>query len=310
MSGALWTKLRYVRGALLVAETEAAPLDPPGTVALHSDANGILQGHAYSVLRVVQIEDRDGVHRLLQLRDPWGASRWRGKWSRYDTRSWSRKLRERLGYTPVESCGVGGGSDGNAELRRGSVEEREPDEDQNEDDGADDGGCFWISFQDFVCSFKMLHVCRLFDPSEWKQKSVEGVWRADGGTKVSLRITAAKPRGRKGRDNVRVFVSITNTTPGLRFYPYMSLLLLAVDADASIRRSRVLSRHVVASTGKYKDVRDLSFETKLPYGDATFTLYPSLFPATAHGSFTINVYCVADFELSVGGRAAAAPSAV
>ena len=53
-------------------------------------------------------------------------------------------------------------------------------------------------------------------------------------------------------------------------------------------------------------VRDLSFETKLPYGDSTFTLYPSLFPATAHGSFTINVYCVADFELLVGGGPAPA----
>jgi len=39
--------------------------------------HGILQGHAYSVLRLKQIQGR----RLVQFRNPWGSFEWKGDWS-------------------------------------------------------------------------------------------------------------------------------------------------------------------------------------------------------------------------------------
>lgn len=41
-------------------------------------ADGILEGHAYSVLEVQEVY---GV-RLIRLRNPWGKDEWRGRWCR------------------------------------------------------------------------------------------------------------------------------------------------------------------------------------------------------------------------------------
>lgn len=53
---------------------------------MHSGAelervDGLVDGHAYAVLRVESAVAADGRHRLLQLRNPWGRTEWNGAWS-------------------------------------------------------------------------------------------------------------------------------------------------------------------------------------------------------------------------------------
>ena len=88
-----------------------------------SDAkHGIVQGHAYAVLRVLEVDNI----KLLQLRNPWGSFEWDGPWSD-KAPEWDRypSIRRQL---------------------RG-------------DAGAEDDGKFWMEWSDFVVHFRMLDVC-------------------------------------------------------------------------------------------------------------------------------------------------------
>lgn len=59
-------------------------------------STGIIQGHAYSILSVHDVNVSGQSHRLLKLRNPWGKSEWNGLWS--DTSPvWTPELRKQLG---------------------------------------------------------------------------------------------------------------------------------------------------------------------------------------------------------------------
>lgn len=103
---------------------------------------GIVKGHAYSLLRV---EEVDG-HRLVQLRNPWGNTEWMGKWSDGDEESWTQKMTKKLGHTSA------------------------------------DDGTFWMAFEDFVLHYRCVYICRVFDKewnkkmvsSEWRGETAGG----------------------------------------------------------------------------------------------------------------------------------------
>eukprot|EP01125_Pyxidicula_operculata_P012207 TRINITY_DN399_c3_g1_i1.p1 TRINITY_DN399_c3_g1~~TRINITY_DN399_c3_g1_i1.p1 ORF type:complete len:893 (-),score=210.58 TRINITY_DN399_c3_g1_i1:267-2945(-) len=82
---------------------------------------GILGNHAYSVLQAVQVSSKD---RLLRIRNPWGHTEWRGKWSD-NSKEWTPALMQKLGHS------------------------------------AEDDGTFFMSYEDFLNQFDNLFVCRL-----------------------------------------------------------------------------------------------------------------------------------------------------
>lgn len=57
---------------------------------------GIIAGHAYSIISVAQFEHEGQNVRLLRLRNPWGASEWEGDWSDA-SELWTPELRKKLG---------------------------------------------------------------------------------------------------------------------------------------------------------------------------------------------------------------------
>lgn len=66
----------------------------------NTSALGIVQCHAYSILRVGAF---DG-HQLLLLRNPWGSRDWKGKFSDTDHESWTPSLVEQVRATPAHAC--------------------------------------------------------------------------------------------------------------------------------------------------------------------------------------------------------------
>ncbi|RGP64102.1 hypothetical protein FLONG3_9648 [Fusarium longipes] len=95
--------------------------------------NGIVLQHAYSVLRVADVENEDGVKfRLVKIRNPWGQrseagqGEWHGPWSD-GSKEWTpymiKKLKHEFG----------------------------------------DDGVFWMTFNDMLDNFKWMYRTRLFD---------------------------------------------------------------------------------------------------------------------------------------------------
>jgi len=52
------------------------------STACFSGANGLVAGHAYTIIGVKTITlDNGGTQRLVKARNPWGSERYKGKWS-------------------------------------------------------------------------------------------------------------------------------------------------------------------------------------------------------------------------------------
>lgn len=109
---------------------------------IDGEKTGILSGHAYSLLDVIDLnDDKTGqVHQLLRVRNPWGKTEWNGAWS--DT---------------SEEIEV------NRNLLQKYVDGLEDDE--KFQIGADDG-TFFISYDDWANIFNKLYVTIDF-PDNW-----------------------------------------------------------------------------------------------------------------------------------------------
>ena len=63
--------------------------------------NGIICGHAYTVLSAHNLATPNGSVRLIKLRNPWGGSEWNGDWS--DKSSlWTQQLKNEVGFVAKE----------------------------------------------------------------------------------------------------------------------------------------------------------------------------------------------------------------
>lgn len=61
-----------------------------------SKADGVVSGHAYSLIGVHEFEHLGTCVRLVKLRNPWGKGEWNGDWSD-KSHLWTPELREKLG---------------------------------------------------------------------------------------------------------------------------------------------------------------------------------------------------------------------
>ena len=204
--------LHFSKDALLAAGSPGVGEETQGRRELVKDECGIVQGHAYSILRVVEERDINGTHQLLQLRDPWGKTEWSGAWCKHDRKRWTKRMQKRLGFRPRYE-----GSRYTPFLSSGGFRTTKPEE--NKEDR--ERGSFWISLVDFTKHLKWLYVCQLFDPSEWKHKSAKGAWigeRAGGPPNQprakfnpQFKITLSEDQEQQS-SSVSLFFSITNLT--------------------------------------------------------------------------------------------------
>lgn len=90
---------------------------------------GLVGGHVYSVLKVVEAQD----HKLVCCRNPWGTGEWKGKWSDANAEGeWTQEMKKATGYQKLND------------------------------------GKFWMSIEDFVASSTGAEYSRVFGP-QWKK---------------------------------------------------------------------------------------------------------------------------------------------
>jgi len=129
--GTLWTRIKNLHsGGHLLGSGSHSGSDSD------ISSQGIVQGHAYSILDATEV---DG-HQLMQLRNPWGDTEWKGKWSDKDTASWTQRMRAKLKYNDK------------------------------------DDGTFWMAFEDFVKHYSNLYICRVLGDG-WENTSVQSAWK-------------------------------------------------------------------------------------------------------------------------------------
>ena len=157
--GSLWKRVLRLReeGNLMGAGSPAGSDD-------NVSAQGIVQGHAYALLAVLEV---DGFQ-LVQLRNPWGDTEWRGAWSD-GSREWTPRIMTKVKYVDA------------------------------------DDGTFYMEFSDFVHHFEHVYVCRVFDES-WLVTTCEAAWAGEtaGGCNNTAKIAnnpqasrRASPRRRR-----------------------------------------------------------------------------------------------------------------
>jgi len=64
----------------------------------NKEVNGIIPGHAYTLINAFEFTHEGKNVRLVQIRNPWGCSEWKGAWSDGD-KIWTAELNKKMGHT-------------------------------------------------------------------------------------------------------------------------------------------------------------------------------------------------------------------
>eukprot|EP01017_Pseudomicrothorax_dubius_P040658 TRINITY_DN6396_c0_g1_i2.p1 TRINITY_DN6396_c0_g1~~TRINITY_DN6396_c0_g1_i2.p1 ORF type:complete len:257 (-),score=63.04 TRINITY_DN6396_c0_g1_i2:90-860(-) len=245
-----------------------SPEHPQGDA--HVNEQGIVSGHAYSILRV---EEVDG-NKLIQLRNPHGSKglEWSGDWSDEDNFSWNERILKQL----------------NVQFQR--------------------DGCFWMCVEDFIDekNFKNFYVCRIFDPTIWTKYELKGKWdEATAGGFPNPQNTAAKleknPQyGLKASKKTTVFIELTQPEGDGMFKGKVPLHFF-VQKNESCIVQKIVPDQIVGSSGKAIALMTVSAEvilqsTTYPY---TFSLLANSFysDSRGHSDFHMNIYSDSKLEI-------------
>eukprot|EP00163_Fabomonas_tropica_P007978 TRINITY_DN175_c0_g3_i1.p1 TRINITY_DN175_c0_g3~~TRINITY_DN175_c0_g3_i1.p1 ORF type:complete len:872 (-),score=214.61 TRINITY_DN175_c0_g3_i1:462-3077(-) len=263
-SGALWKRLkRYdASGFLMGCAFQAA-----GGPAEADTGMGILQNHAYGIMDVVEAgPDRA---KLLRIRNPWGATEWKGRWSD-GSRQWTKKIKQELDYE------------------------------------FGDDGTFWICFEDFCKYFSKIYICRLYEDDigeKWKKFLVRdamdettaggcmdhATWRQN----PQFAFTLTKPRSRffvvLAQDDCRMR-GATTTDIAVGFYVFRS--------RAREQKHKLINEQKLEIVNKttFSFTREVSLELNLD-NDGTYIIMPCSYEAGQHFNYTLTVYGEHDFPL-------------
>jgi len=266
--------------------------------------SGIVQGHAYAILHLMEIGDL----KLIRLRNPWGEGEWEGDWGPASNK-WTQKMRT--------LC--------------------------NEPEGRERDGSFWMDFSsDFVQQFQRIYVCRVFenvveldrsgkplggeravteakaalklrgDPQAhlpWLKASLSGEWRGPSAAghvcwlkkypdrkpelnpQFSLRLVESRP--------AVVFITLTQpTATGGAAYKFVSLLVLQKNG---LRAHDVKKSELVAGNTKCRNAREICAELSLEPGK-TYTVFVSTYNPGEEGAFTLAAYCKYPIALDTLGQ--------
>lgn len=102
-----------------------------------TDSNGIVPGHAYTILAAKTITNKDGnKENLVKLRNPWKKGEWKGRYSDQSS-EWYPALRQELDWN-----------------------------DKND-------GIFWMTYDDMIKSYDAVEICKIDDENVFSHKHLE-----------------------------------------------------------------------------------------------------------------------------------------
>ena len=118
----IWNALAIAekKGFIMTAGTSG------DTYNLRIEENGLVPGHAYTLLGVKEVNTNSGREKLVHIRNPWGNGEWSGDWC--DTsRKWTADIKQQCGFV------------------------------KNTNDGS-----FWMSYKDFITYYLVIGICHLY----------------------------------------------------------------------------------------------------------------------------------------------------
>nr|XP_019590830.1 PREDICTED: calpain-14 isoform X1 [Rhinolophus sinicus] len=167
--------------------------------------NGLVDGHAYTLIGIRKVTCKHGPEYLVKLRNPWGKVEWKGDWSD-SSRTWEL-------LSPKEKIVL---------LRK------------------DDDGEFWMTLNDFKVHFKLLVICRLTPGllsqevgQKWSYTTQEGRWEKGttaGGPRTSPHDTFWK--------NPQFLLSVWKPQEGRMFLMPCSVLVSLLQKPRHRNRNR------------------------------------------------------------------------
>jgi len=91
-----------IQARKLWAKLAALPDNAMLQAGTRSGGNGIIGGHAYTVLRQIQVGEGP---KLMEVRNPWAGFEWKGDYSD-NSDLWTEALKEDYGFSEVRNDGV------------------------------------------------------------------------------------------------------------------------------------------------------------------------------------------------------------
>ena len=118
----IWDKFKNAqeKGFLMTAGTNSDE-------ELPIEEMGLVSGHAYSVIKVIEVVTEEGKEKLVNLRNPWGHKEWCGDWSD-ESNKWTKDIRKQCNNYDIKN-----------------------------------DGSFWMSFDDFHNFFIIGGICHLYE---------------------------------------------------------------------------------------------------------------------------------------------------
>ncbi|KAL1327944.1 calpain-type cysteine protease DEK1 isoform X2 [Arachis hypogaea] len=268
-SGRLWSQLlRFKQEGFLLGAGSPSGSD------VHISSSGIVQGHAYSIL---QIREVDG-HKLVQIRNPWANEvEWNGPWSD-SSPEWTDRIKHKLKHVPQSKDGI-----------------------------------FWMSWQDFQIHFRSIYICRVYPPEmrysvhgRWLGESAGGcqdydTWHQN----PQFRLTAT---GQDASLPIHVFITLTQgvgfsrTTAGFRNYQssHDSLMFYIGMRILKTRGRRAgfnIYLHESVGGTDYVNSREISCEMVLEPEPKGYTIVPTTIHPEQEAPFVLSVFTKASITL-------------
>ncbi|CAN0887743.1 Calpain-type cysteine protease DEK1 [Linum grandiflorum] len=268
-SGRLWSQLlRFKQEGFLLGAGS-----PSGSDA-HISSSGIVQGHAYSLLQVREV---DG-HKLVQIRNPWASEvEWNGPWSDASP-EWTDRMKHKLKHIPQSKDGI-----------------------------------FWMSWQDFQIHFRSIYVCRVYPPDmrysvhgQWSGYSAGGCQDyASWNQNPQFRLRAT---GQDASLPIHVFITLTqgvgfsrrpagfsnyqSSHDSMMFYIGMRIL-----KTRGRRASYNIYLHESVGGTDYVNSREISCEMVLDPDPKGYTIVPTTIHPGEEAPFVLSVFTKASITL-------------